>query len=66
MVYNGFMQTSQKPNQIAIIETEVYGVTAYEATCLDCDWHTRRFDRIATARRQAREHGATHFTETKP
>jgi hypothetical protein len=46
--------------KVGIYETDVLGVKAYHARCLECGWQTKRFDREKTAVAAARTHGAEH------
>jgi hypothetical protein len=46
-----------------IVQTEVYGTKAYHAKCMEsnCDWESKRYDRIKQAQAAAKKHSEQHF-----
>ena len=50
-----------------IVQTDVYGSKAYHAKCLepDCDWESRRYDKIKQAQAAAQKHSEQHFVKKK-
>lgn len=42
--------------RLAIVETDVYGVKAYHARCLECGWESRRKDYENQAITDAKKH----------
>jgi hypothetical protein len=48
-----------------IVQTEVYGTKAYHAKCMEpnCDWESKRYDRIQQAQAAAKKHGEQHFNK---
>ena len=51
-------------NKIVIIETDVFGVKAYHAECLDCNWKSKRYDKEGQAGKVAQKHGASHIKKS--
>lgn len=51
------MRTTTNSTKVAIYETDVYGVKAYHAKCLECGWETKRFSKQSTAVRHGEGHG---------
>ena len=45
-----------------IVQTEVYGTKAYHAKCMEpnCDWQSKRYDRIKQAQVAAQKHAEKH------
>jgi hypothetical protein len=48
-------------NASAIWKTSVYGVSAYHAKCLRCDWQSRRFNMPEQAVMAAKKHAVKHL-----
>jgi hypothetical protein len=48
-----------------IVQTEVYGTRAYHAKCMEpnCDWQSKRYDRINQAQAVAKKHSEQHFNK---
>jgi hypothetical protein len=48
-----------------IVQTEVYGTKAYHAKCMEpnCDWQSKRYDRINQAQAVAKKHSEQHFNK---
>lgn len=46
-----------------IVQTDVYGTKAYHAKCMEpnCDWESKRYDRIQQAQAAAKKHSEKHF-----
>lgn len=44
-------------------ETEVFGVKAYNAVCMQCGWKSKRYSSLAIAQKHAKEHGMEHGRE---
>jgi hypothetical protein len=60
-----FALTESQTAKTGIMQTDVYGSRAYHARCLepDCDWESRRYDRIQQAQAAAKKHAETHFNK---
>ena len=50
-------------SKAGIVQTDVYGTSAYHAKCLEpnCDWESKRYDRIKQAQQAAQKHAEKHF-----
>ncbi|MEY4334178.1 MAG: hypothetical protein RLZZ196_2921, partial [Bacteroidota bacterium] len=48
-----------------IVQTEVYGTRAYHAKCMEpnCDWESRRYDKIQQAQAAAKKHSEKHLNK---
>ena len=57
--------TESQTAKAGIVQTEVYGTKAYHAKCMEpnCDWESKRYDRIQQAQTAAKKHGEQHFNK---
>ena len=53
----------QSSAKTGIYQTDVFGAKAYHAKCMEpnCDWESRRYDRIKQAQDSAKKHAQTHI-----
>lgn len=61
-----FVAEEEKKPRIAkalIYQTDVYGAKAYHAKCVEpnCEWQSKRYDKITHAQAAAKKHGQEHF-----
>jgi hypothetical protein len=56
MTENNSKNEGRKMMRVAIVETDVYGVKAYHARCLECGWESKRKDREVQAVADAKKH----------
>lgn len=66
--FEQFSRQSIKESQTVkagIVQTDVYGARAYHAKCLEpnCDWESKRYDRIQQAQAAAKKHSEQHFNK---
>lgn len=54
---------NQSSAKTGIYQTDVFGAKAYHAKCMEpnCDWESRRYDRIKQAQDSAKKHAQTHI-----
>lgn len=56
---------NQSSAKTGIYQTDVFGAKAYHAKCMEpnCDWESKRFDRIKQAQAAAEKHAKSHFKQ---
>ena len=56
---------NQSSAKTGIYQTDVFGAKAYHAKCMEpnCDWESKRFDRIKQAQAAAEKHAKSHFNQ---
>jgi hypothetical protein len=68
--FSAFIKQNVAESQTAkagIVQTDVYGSLAYHAKCMEpnCDWQSRRYDKIKQAQAAAKKHSEQHFKKNK-
>jgi hypothetical protein len=62
---NFVAEEERKPRtaKALIYQTDVYGAKAYHAKCVEpnCEWQSKRYDKITHAQAAAKKHGHEHF-----
>lgn len=62
---NFVAEEEKKPRtaKALIYQTDVYGAKAYHAKCVEpnCEWQSKRYDKITHAQAAAKKHGQEHF-----
>jgi len=56
---------NQSSAKTGIYQTDVFGAKAYHAKCMEpnCDWESKRFDKIKQAQAAAEKHAKSHFKQ---